>query len=119
MNISNEHLTSLAMEYDPAPILQFLTQAEAQQAQLPQSFATGESYADLLQPQQGGATPPPSSAPLDPNMLRMLGGMSLADGRPPSAGIPGRPGPVQLQQAPVVQPKTPVQMSLGQILGGR
>lgn len=124
-NLTDQNITQLAMEYDPAPILgAFSSMPQGNFLTMPQpegvTPGAGPSYESIIaeMPEQGPAQPRAPAAPLSDVALRTLAGMNPRDtNRAPSAGIPGRPAQLQLQAPGTATPKRP--MSLSQILGGR
>jgi hypothetical protein len=123
-NLNDQQLTQLSMEYDPAPLLQMLSQPQVGSNMVTQPGPEGvdqgpNSYSNLVSDyaQQPTTPTPKQVAPLDPTSLRTLAAMNpQRRPAPGTAGIPGRPGPLNL--APIAGPQQrPVPMSLAQILG--
>lgn len=126
MTLGPEQLNQLAMNYDPAPILTALAQVPGGGNFLtmptPAGAATGpgDSYESIVAgAPQPTPTPTPNAAapvaPLSGESLRTLAAMNPQDQpRAPGAGIPGRPGPLNLQPI-ATGGKRP--MSFAEILG--
>ena len=119
-NLDDQKLTQLAMEYDPAPILQLMSQQPTggNLMTMPAIPGTtqgpGDSYEQILQTAgQQPTTPTQPTAPLDPIALRTLMAMQPQRLPFPAGHSPQRQNPVQM--TPIGKPGVPP--SLAQILG--
>lgn len=122
LNLSEEALIDLAMNNDPIPVLQGLSQMQGggNFLTMPQpgtEAGPGDSYESIIagtQMQQPTKPQQKQAAPLGNEALRLLAAMNpQQQPRAPAATLP-RPQQVQFQA--VTQPAKP-QMSLAQILG--
>lgn len=122
IQLTDQQLTQLAMEYDPAPVLMaFSSMPSGNFLTMPQPSGVtpgqGMSFEDIVQgtPTQQQPAAPRQAAPLDQRALGLLAAMNPSQQpRAPAAGLV-QPRPVQL--GPVATSQRAVPASLAQILG--